>query len=426
MPEDAIIPAGEIAGGVGNGNNVGSNSGNGGNIINVPSDAGASCFEISSTFYIPFYQQGYFSGDYSGIYYRFNTPKSCDTMSINEGDQIAIYRFTLPADSNNLNSWFLNDLKNQIGNGFLDPSTNSYWTSSDVGPIATLPSSICSGTTCQIKDVSAPEDSYVVYGAKIIGNYTGSGENTTSGDEYISFNCPSKPNKFLKKDNPGGGVVVPDEYSSIGNMFNGPYKTESCRPTIDLKINGNDGVDYNIYYPNNNAQLKWATMRVSGVSGIASGNWSGSKTITGIEELGKLPRGTSNPGQGKKYTYDLTFNPIYKDSPITISDTVSVTVFKKPDCIFSANPSVIEVLPATSTLSWDCRYFGGASDEGSDSCSINQGIGDVNPVLGSMSVRPDKETTYTLTCNAIDGSKDYQASINIGFKPRVYEVTPSY
>ena len=212
---------------------------------------------------------------------------------------------------------------------------------------------------------------------------------------------------------------MPDEYSSIGNMFNGPYKTESCRPMVDLKINGNDGVDYNIYYPNNNAQLKWTTMRVNGVSGIASGNWSGSKTVTGVEELGKLSRGTSNPGQGKKYTYDLTFNPIYKDSPITINDTVSVTVFKKPDCAFSANPSVIEVLPATSTLSWDCRYVGGAVDEGSDSCSIDQGIGDVNPVLGSVSVRPSQPTTYTLTCSAIDGTNSYQASVDLGFKPRV-------
>ena len=139
---------------------------------------------------------------------------------------------------------------------------------------------------------------------------------------------------------------MPDEYSSIGNMFNGPYKTESCRSTmVDLKINGNDGVDYNIYYPNNNAQLKWTTMRVSGVSGIASGNWSGSKQLREVEELGKLSRGTSNPGQGKKYTYDLTFNPIYKDSPITISDTVSVTVFKNPTARFPPTLRLLKFFP---------------------------------------------------------------------------------
>ena len=51
---------GNAGGGIGNNsNNIGSNGG-GGNIINAPSsDAGASCFEISSTFYIPSYNQGY-------------------------------------------------------------------------------------------------------------------------------------------------------------------------------------------------------------------------------------------------------------------------------------------------------------------------------------------------------------------------------
>ncbi len=110
----------------------------------------------------------------------------------------------------------------------------------------------------------------------------------------------------------------------------------------------------------------------------------------------------------------------------TLSDSVQVTVFKYPNCTFSADPSTIEVLPATSTLSWDCRYVGGGPNEGSDSCSINQGIGSVNSILGSKSVRPSQATTYTLTCSTVDGTSSYQTSVNIGFKPRVYEVIPSY
>jgi len=85
---------------------------------------------------------------------------------------------------------------------------------------------------------------------------------------------------------------------------------------------------------------------------------------------------------------------------------------------------VIEVLPATSTLSWDCRYYGGAPDEGSDSCSIDQGIGSVNSLKDSVSVRPSQETTYTHICSTIDKTSDYQASVNIGFRPRVKEIIP--
>ena len=241
---------GNGVGGVGiSGVSGGSGSGNGGNIINVPSDAGASCFEISSTFYIPSYNQGYIetityydpytestqtvpegtqryrpnplggfetncavpdpSGDFAIVNIRtwygsqeqcVKVSSSCNASSVGEGNQIAIYRFALPASSNNLNSWFLNDLKRSVGNGYLDVSNGNYWDSSDSGPMAILPSSICSGSTCQIKDVSAPEDSYIAYGAKILGNYANSVTKPAEGEGGVASSyCVSKPNKFLKK-----------------------------------------------------------------------------------------------------------------------------------------------------------------------------------------------------------------------------------
>jgi len=131
---------------------------------------------------------------------------------------------------------------------------------------------------------------------------------------------------------------------------------------LDLKVNDTDGPD-TVKVASNYATLNWITE--GALSCSASGDWSGSKgPATGREELGRIARGTSNPGLGKTYNYSMTCN-YPKDK--TLSDSVSVTVFKYPECDFSADPAVIEVLPATSTLSWDCRYYGGAPDEGSDS-----------------------------------------------------------
>jgi hypothetical protein len=188
---------------------------------------------------------------------------------------------------------------------------------------------------------------------------------------------------------------------------------------LDLKVNGGDEPD-TVKVASNYVTLNWITE--GALSCLASGDWSGSKgPATGREELGKIARGTSNPGLGKTYNYSMTCQ--YPKNK-TLTDSGSVTVFKYPECNFSADPAVIEVLPATSTLSWDCRYYGGTPNEGSDSCSINQGIGSVSPLNDSVSVRPSQETTYTLTCSTVDKTSDYQASVKIGFRPRVYEINP--
>ena len=191
---------------------------------------------------------------------------------------------------------------------------------------------------------------------------------------------------------------------------------------LDLKANDTDG-PLNVFVAKDNVNLRWDT--IAAASCTASGDWSGNKgPSSASQDLGRIARGISNPGKGKQYNYSMSCEFPQKNK--TLSDSVQVTVFKYPDCVFSADPSTIEVLPATSTLSWDCRYVGGEADEGSDSCSIDQSVGNVNPIFGSASVRPSQATTYTLTCSAADGTISYQTSVNIGFKPRVYEVIPSY
>jgi len=247
--------------------------------------------------------------------------------------------------------------------------------------------------------------------------------NTCTKKEYYSWPSPHTsnfsytdsglaPNKDYKYD-----IILLDRNGKEFRFSSMNLYTECIK--LDLKVNGTDGPD-TVKVASNYATLNWITEGALSCSG--SGDWSGSKgPATGREELGKIARGTSNPGLGKTYNYSMSCN-YPKDK--TLSDSVSVTVFKYPECNFSADPAVIEILPATSTLSWDCRYYGGTPDEGSDSCSINQGVGSVSPLNDSVSVRPSQETTYTLTCSTVDKTSDYQASVKIGFRPRVYEINP--
>ena len=60
-----------------------------------------------------------------------------------------------------------------------------------------------------------------------------------------------------------------------------------------------------------------------------------------------------------------------------------------PVCVFSASPSTI-VPPQSTSLEWTCAN--------ANSCSINNGIGSVNPVSNSTPVSPTSTTIYTLSC----------------------------
>ena len=79
-------------------------------------------------------------------------------------------------------------------------------------------------------------------------------------------------------------------------------------------------------------------------------------------------------------------------------------------CIFSANPAAI-VSSGKSTLSWNCL--------GAASCSVDHGVGPINPVSGSVQVAPTSTTAYTLTCGS------YTSSVNVIVQsPNLREVPP--
>ena len=75
-----------------------------------------------------------------------------------------------------------------------------------------------------------------------------------------------------------------------------------------------------------------------------------------------------------------------------------------PAVIFSANPQTID-LGGSSTLSW--------SIIGATSTSIDQGVGSVNPTIGSTNVTPALTTIYTLTAIGPGGTATAQVAVTV-------------
>jgi hypothetical protein len=216
----------------------GSGSDGGANVSNA--NTPLNCYEIKLTFYIP---------QLNGSGYN----NQCSTPIDETQSKIAIYRYSIPNNSSQstLNDWFLNQIKTKVGNGYL---VNGYHTAAtDEGKIAELPySQICTGNTCKFTDDTVPDNSYIAYGAKIIGNYY----------QKQGESC-SWPNKFLNKDN-AGSVTMSDTYK-LGNAFDGPYNIGACPPKVDLKVNDQDYSKDNqnvVWYPQTDAELKWTTQKV--------------------------------------------------------------------------------------------------------------------------------------------------------------------
>ena len=187
--------------------------------------------------------------------------------------------------------------------------------------------------------------------------------------------------------------------SKDGEQFSYPEMNPYTECSPHIVFNGPNVVEYP-----NSFTLSWIAENVTSL--IASGDWSGSKEMGTYpyksESLSK-PRGT--------YTFILSGT----GPSGSASKQVTVQVIKIPRCTFAADPTSI-ILPQTSVLSWSCSY--------ADTCSIDQGVGSVNPISGTQEVRPSATTTYTLACNGSDGERTWQSTVNVGFTPRLREVAP--
>jgi hypothetical protein len=187
-----------------------------------------------------------------------------------------------------------------------------------------------------------------------------------------------------------------------GQIIQGSFGTPNCMPpppTVDLW--GPSTVEVP-----NPINLGWSSSNTN--SCTASGDWSGGKATNGSESISK------SRGQ---YSFVITCT----GAGGTAQDRQNTQVIQVPRCDFNADPANI-ILPATSALSWDCAYPGGGTS--AISCEIDQGIGDVDPRVGFVEVRPSEGTTYTLTCIGQDGSRSFRTSVEIGFTPRLKEILP--
>ena len=200
------------------------------------------------------------------------------------------------------------------------------------------------------------------------------------------------------------GVICDPDHESCANTCGNNIDCGAL-PTVNLS--GPDTVEIL-----DDLWLSWTALDAE--SCAASGEWSGSKSITGGNETIWSPTTFALRGN---HNFGLTCS----NRNGSASDTQSVRVVQVPRCSFTANPSTI-ILPQTSTLNWNCGYV--------DSCSINQGVGNVSvdpetgTAVGSKEVRPSQSTTYTLTCNGLDGLRAFISTVNVGFTPRLREVAP--
>ena len=203
--------------------------GSGGGLVLTPNPSECA-FSYQPTFYIPQFS---------------STGANNDTNK-----QVAIYRFTLPANSDQttLNNWYFNIIKANVGNGFTDLGwysiaqqlcfDSTYWTAANATPLGIFSyDQACSGNVCnKVTDGSIPPDSYVAYVAKVLGDYSGA-RSEMIVEDYIASYCVydvNKPNKFLNKDN-SSSVVFPSSSGrgTLGNAVVGPIKTGSeadCAP----------------------------------------------------------------------------------------------------------------------------------------------------------------------------------------------------
>src|SRR3989338_8293816 len=206
-----------------------------------------------------------------------------------------------------------------------------------------------------------------------------------------------------------GGAVVPASCESGFEHFPGecappppppppPQPPPPPAPTADLKVNGSDGTLS--FEALAGYTASWTSTNADSCSAL--GAWSGARPVAGSEGFLDVPRGT----------YDYTLTCTGPGGPV--SDSAQVNVIQVPQCTFAPNPGSI-ILPETATLFWSCQF--------ADPCSIDQGIGAVNPVSGNREVQPEETTLYTLTCQGADGQRNYPGTVRV-FSPSLREILP--
>lgn len=149
------------------------------------------------------------------------------------------------------------------------------------------------------------------------------------------------------------------------------------------------------------ANLTWD---ISGATSVSIDQGVGTVTLSGTKAVS--PAATT--------TYTITASN--SSGPATAKATVTVSTPAKPEIIsFTANPETISTKPVT--LQWNVT--------GATSVSIAPGIGDNLSAIGTTTVSPTTNTTYTLTATNEAGSVTKEVTVTLadGGKPIITKFT---
>ncbi|MDP2926816.1 MAG: hypothetical protein Q8N65_01620 [bacterium] len=167
---------------------------------------------------------------------------------------------------------------------------------------------------------------------------------------------------------------------------------QSAAPTVDLKANGSDG-PVTIAY-NTAATLSWTSSNTT--SCAASGDWSGSKAVSGSESTGSLTNSK---------TYTITCS----GSGGTAADSVTVIVQAPPPTvdlkINNSDGSVNVAYNTAATLSW--------TSSNTTSCAASGDWTGAKATSGSEStgsLTVVKTYTYTISCTGAGGTANDSVS----------------
>ncbi len=139
------------------------------------------------------------------------------------------------------------------------------------------------------------------------------------------------------------------------------------------------------------AVLAWSSTNAT--SCTASGGWSGSKSISGEEEV--------SPEETSTYTLACT------GAGGTVTKSVTVTVMSstpEPSLSFMANPTSV-VVNGTSTLIWDSTN--------ATSCLASDGWSGAKDLDGVQMVTVSATTTYTLACGNGVSTSTRSVTVNV-------------
>ncbi|HEY4518216.1 MAG TPA: hypothetical protein VJG48_01165, partial [Candidatus Paceibacterota bacterium] len=168
-------------------------------------------------------------------------------------------------------------------------------------------------------------------------------------------------------------------------------------PTVDLLVNSSNG-PITINY-NTSASLSWVSSNAN--SCVASGSWSGSKSLSGVQGTGNLT--------ASSYTYDITCSNQFGSETDSVTVNVNPQSINEPTVNIKANNSdgpITIAYNSSASLSWTSTNASSCEASGNWSGAKNtSGL----QSTGQLTI----SRTYTITCSNQFGSDSDSVTVNV-------------